>query len=61
MAVAAYTNLLPPPLHPKPYSLPLTLNRYDLYTKASSVPDINAVWPHYQEIIDRLCPGELDW
>lgn len=37
-------------------------NTFDLYTKASAVPDIDAVWPHYQGIIDRLCgPGPLDW
>jgi inositol oxygenase len=36
-------------------------NQYDLYTKASSVPVLEEVWPFYQAIIDRLCPGELDW
>ena len=39
----------------------LEFNVYDLYTKASAVPDMDALWPFYQEIVDRLCPGELDW
>jgi inositol oxygenase len=36
-------------------------NRFDLYTKADSLPDFDAVWPHYQGIVDELCPGMLDW
>ncbi len=39
----------------------LDFNQFDLYTKASTVPVLEEVWPHYQAIIDRLCPGELDW
>ncbi len=35
--------------------------QYDLYTQASSVPVMEEVWPFYQGIIDKLCPGELDW
>jgi hypothetical protein len=41
-----------------PYARPTTRKQY---TKASSVPDIDAVWPFYQKIIDELCPGVLDW
>lgn len=33
----------------------------DLYTKASLVPKMEEVWPHYQAIVDKLCPGLLDW
>ena len=36
-------------------------NQFDLYSKADALPTLEEVWPHYQEIIDRLCPGELDW
>ena len=36
-------------------------NEFDLYTKASAVPVLDDVWPHYQAIIDKLCPGILDW
>lgn len=36
-------------------------NQHDLYTKASVVPDIDALWPHYQSIIDKLAPGVLEW
>jgi inositol oxygenase len=36
-------------------------NRFDLYTKADALPDFEAAWPHYQAIINELCPGELDW
>lgn len=36
-------------------------NRFDLYTKCQTPPDRELLWPYYQEIIDRLCPGLLDW
>jgi len=36
-------------------------NQFDLYTKAAAVPVYADVWPFYQEIIDRLAPGILDW
>lgn len=36
-------------------------NQFDLYTKAEAAPDFLTVWPFYQEIIDRLAPGVLDW
>lgn len=43
----------------------LDFNQFDLYTKASAVPDIDAVWPHYQAIIDKytahLPGGLLEW
>jgi hypothetical protein len=39
----------------------IEFNQYDLYTKASAVPVLEEVWPFYQAIIDKLCPGELDW
>lgn len=36
-------------------------SRYDLYTKASEIPDIEALWPYYQTLIDKYLPGELEW
>ncbi|XP_059622144.1 inositol oxygenase [Phlebotomus argentipes] len=39
----------------------LSFNRYDLYTKSTKVPDIEALWPYYQSLIDKYCTGELEW
>lgn len=39
----------------------LTFNRYDLYTKSSEIPDIDALWPYYQTLIDKYIPGKLEW
>uniref|UniRef100_A0A182P8Z2 Inositol oxygenase n=1 Tax=Anopheles epiroticus TaxID=199890 RepID=A0A182P8Z2_9DIPT len=39
----------------------LMFNRYDLYTKSTTLPDIDALWPYYQGLIDKYCPGELEF
>jgi inositol oxygenase len=36
-------------------------NEYDLYTKADERPDVEALWPYYQGLIDKYLPGKLDW
>lgn len=36
-------------------------NRYDLYTKSEDIPDIDKLWPYYQTLIDKYCPGDLEW
>ena len=36
-------------------------NKFDLYTKAAARPDVEALWPYYQRLIDKYCPGKLDW
>lgn len=36
-------------------------SRYDLYTKSTEVPDIEALWPYYQSLIDKYIPGVLEW
>jgi len=36
-------------------------NKYDLYTKADKKPDPVELWPYYQGLIDKYCPGKLDW
>lgn len=39
----------------------LKFNQYDLYTKSAAVPDIEALWPYYESLIEKYIPGELDW
>ena len=39
----------------------IDFNRFDLYTKADSLPDFDAVWPYWQGVVDEIAPGELDW
>lgn len=36
-------------------------SRYDLYTKSEVVPDIEALWPYYQTLIDKYLPGVLEF
>lgn len=36
-------------------------NKYDLYTKHNDRPDIDKLWPYYQTLIDKYCPGKLKW
>jgi len=36
-------------------------NKFDLYTKGNKRPDVKALWPYYQKLIDKFCPGVLDW
>jgi len=32
-----------------------------LYTKSEEIPDIEALKPYYQSLIDKYMPGELEW
>jgi inositol oxygenase len=36
-------------------------NKFDLYTKSAPVPDIEALTPYYQSLIDKYIPGKLKW
>ncbi|XP_077373129.1 inositol oxygenase isoform X2 [Festucalex cinctus] len=36
-------------------------NKFDLYTKASELPDVEKLRPYYQSLIDKYCPGVLKW
>jgi len=36
-------------------------NKFDLYTKSAPVPDIEALMPYYQSLIDKYIPGKLKW
>jgi inositol oxygenase len=39
----------------------LEFNKYDLYTKCTDTPDIEALKPYYQSLIDKYIPGVLEW
>ncbi|XP_013146583.1 PREDICTED: inositol oxygenase-like [Papilio polytes] len=39
----------------------LKFNQYDLYTKSAGIPDIEALWPYYEGLIEKYMPGELEW
>ncbi|KAM6960727.1 inositol oxygenase isoform 2-T2 [Aplochiton taeniatus] len=36
-------------------------NNFDLYTKTTDLPDMEKLKPYYQSIIDKYCPGVLQW
>lgn len=36
-------------------------NKFDLYTKSAPVPDIEALMPYYQSLIDKYIPGKVKW
>ncbi|PHS00309.1 MAG: inositol oxygenase [Blastopirellula sp.] len=36
-------------------------NKYDLYTKSSSPPDVEKLRPYYQELIAEYFPDEIAW
>lgn len=36
-------------------------NKFDLYSKSHDVPDIKALMPYYQSLIDKYMPGVLEW
>ena len=36
-------------------------NKYDLYTKGDTRPDIKILWTYYTSLIEKYCPGKLDW
>ncbi|GFY02283.1 inositol oxygenase [Trichonephila clavipes] len=36
-------------------------NKFDLYSKSHKVPDIDALIPYYQSLIDKYIPGVLEW
>ncbi|XP_046386086.1 inositol oxygenase [Ischnura elegans] len=39
----------------------LEFNKYDLYTKSEEFPDVEALTPYYQKLIDKYMPGALSW
>ncbi|XP_063690131.1 inositol oxygenase-like isoform X2 [Bolinopsis microptera] len=34
---------------------------FDLYSKGAEIPDVEAVKPFYEDLIDKYCPGKLLW
>jgi len=36
-------------------------NRFDLYSKGDARPDVKALRPYYEELIDEFLPGKLNW
>ncbi len=36
-------------------------NKYDLYTKSDNLPNVNELWPYYENLINEYCPGKLSW
>jgi len=36
-------------------------NKFDLYTKDNEEPDIKALTPYYQSLIDEYVPGKIKW
>lgn len=36
-------------------------SKYDLYTKSAEIPDIEALWPYYEKLIEKYTPGVLEW
>ncbi|XP_050707350.1 inositol oxygenase-like isoform X1 [Eriocheir sinensis] len=36
-------------------------NKFDLYTKKQKIPDMKALQPYYQSLVDKYCPGKLKW
>lgn len=36
-------------------------NEFDLYTKADEPPVVEELRGYYQDLIDKYCPGELEW
>ncbi|XP_038124772.1 inositol oxygenase [Cyprinodon tularosa] len=36
-------------------------NKFDLYTKTTDLPNVDELRPYYQSLIDKYCPGVLNW
>jgi inositol oxygenase len=39
----------------------LDFNKYDLYSKSDTVPDVKTLKPYYQKLVEKYCPGKLKW
>ncbi|CAG0905504.1 unnamed protein product [Cyprideis torosa] len=35
--------------------------KFDLYTKKESLPDIESLKPYYRGLVEKYCPGKLKW
>ncbi|XP_067132480.1 inositol oxygenase-like [Centruroides vittatus] len=36
-------------------------NKFDLYSKSQEIPDVEALTPYYQSLIDKYIPGLVKW
>lgn len=36
-------------------------NQFDLYSKVDDVPDVEALVPYYQSLVDKYIPGKVKW
>ncbi|XP_023241082.1 inositol oxygenase-like isoform X2 [Centruroides sculpturatus] len=36
-------------------------NKFDLYSKSQEIPDVKALTPYYQSLIDKYIPGLVKW
>merc|ERR1712083_528655 len=36
-------------------------NKFDLYTKSTKVPDVEALKPYYQVLVDKYLPGVISF
>lgn len=36
-------------------------SKFDLYTKSEDLPDVDALLPYYQALLDKYVPGKLKW
>eukprot|EP00041_Stephanoeca_diplocostata_P005354 m.60061 g.60061 ORF g.60061 m.60061 type:complete len:109 (-) comp15730_c0_seq2:130-456(-) len=39
----------------------LEFNKFDLYSKSDAAPDLEALRPYYQSLVDKYCPGKIDF
>merc|ERR1712013_649767 len=39
----------------------LEFNKFDLYTKSTKIPDIEALRPYYQSLVDKYLPGTISF
>ena len=42
-------------------STPGSPSKFDLYSKADELPDVEALRPYYEGLIAKFCPGTLKW
>lgn len=33
----------------------------DLYSKSATLPDMRALRPYYEQLVEKYCPGFLNW
>mmetsp|Transcript_65136 Transcript_65136/g.141999 ORF Transcript_65136/g.141999 Transcript_65136/m.141999 type:complete len:215 (-) Transcript_65136:56-700(-) len=36
-------------------------NKFDLYSKADALPNVEEIKPYYEKLVNKYCPGKLRW